>query len=124
MKLRTKRIAMKLPALTAVLISTAVVLIALLVWRHFQDDVVVLGNTSGAENGILVNANGVLPDQSFKSGTNTIDMGRLTAAASRNEVIAFTNSRPVAIAPTVNWTSGSDTVELPFADEIPISITI
>jgi hypothetical protein len=107
--------------------SAALVLVAVLLRHHFQNDVIILSNTSGAENGVLVNAQGstgVWTDKVFTSGTNTVDVGRLTAAAGRNEVIAFTNSRPIAIAPLVHWTSGSDTVPLTFANEIQISITV
>jgi Peptidase M66 len=104
----------------------AAVVIALVVRHSLQDDVIVLANASGSNNGVLVNAQGsagVLTDQVFTSGTNTVDVGKLTAAASRNEVIAFTNSRPVAIAPLVAWTSGFDSVPLSFANEIQISVT-
>jgi hypothetical protein len=91
------------------------------------DDKVALTNSSGNENGILVNAqgsSGVLSDTGFTSTANTVKVGRLTAAAKRNEVIAFTDSRPVAIKSPVTWTTGPDTVNLPFADEIQLSITV
>ena len=93
---------------------------------HANYDVVVITNGSGNENGILVSAqgsSGALSDKPFTSTTNTINVGQLTAAASRNEVIAFTNSRPVALTPAT-WMPGSDTMDLQFADEIKISITV
>ena len=101
--------------------------IAALVWTLLRGDQVILGNTSGAENGLLVSAQastGVLWDQSFTSSAATIDVGKLTAAPMRNEVVAFTNSRPVAIVPTVAWTSAADAVNLQFSNEIQISVTI
>lgn len=101
--------------------------IVFVLWGFFQDDHVVLGNTSGFENGILVSArstSGVLTDQRFTSTLATIDVGRLTAAPNRNEVIAFSQSRPVAIAPNVPWTVLSDTVNLSFSNEIAIPVTI
>jgi hypothetical protein len=90
-------------------------------------DKVALANTSGSENGILVNAqagSGVLLDKAFTSTADTIKVGQLTASPGRNEVIAFTRSRPVSIQSPAAWTSGTDTINLAFADEIEIAITI
>ena len=107
-------------------IAIALPILAIIYFWFRQGDVVALTNTSGNENGILVNAqgsSGVLSDQTFKSTANTISVGRLTAATGRNEVIAFTNSRPVAITPAA-WTPFRDTINLPFAAEIKIPITV
>ncbi len=114
--------------LAVVVFVTLLALTAALVWYYTQDDLVVLTNGSGNDNGILVSAqdsSGILTDKAFASTGSTIDVGRLTAAAQgRNEVIAFTNSRPVAIKPQQQWTSVVDTVDLAFANEIQIPITI
>jgi len=107
--------------------AALLILTAIYTWCHLQRDMVVLSNTSGRENGILVSAQGsdrILTDAAFTSTSNAIDVGQLTAAPTRNEVIAFTNSRPVAIKQMVSWMPGSDTIDLPFATEIDISVTV
>jgi len=118
---------MKFSRIALVIVSALLVLTAISIWYHLLGDSVVLSNTSGHENGVLVSgqgSSGILADKAYTSASDTVDVGRLTAAASRNEVIAFTNSRPVAIMPNVQWTSGPDTVNLPFANEIEISVTV
>ena len=114
-------------ASTFVLLAAVLAVVIVFYIRTLRDDEVTLSNTSGQDNGILVNAQGstgVLSDQAFQSLTKTIDVGRLTSAPGRNEVIAFTKSRPVAIAQNVQWTSGFDAVPVEFAAEIQISITV
>jgi len=104
-----------------------IAIVTVFIWDSLQDDTVILGNTSGNENGILVSgqgSTGVLADQRFTSGSNSLDVGRLTPSSGRNEVVGFTNSRPVAIQSPAAWTSGSDTINLPFANEIQIAVTI
>jgi hypothetical protein len=91
-----------------------------------QDDHVTLINTSGSENGILVdgmNGNAVLSDQSFTSTTDTLGVRHLSPAMS-NEIISFTNFRPVAVRSSVPWTNSTDNVSVPFPAQITIPITI
>jgi len=90
-------------------------------------DRVKLTNTSGSENGILVDgqsSSGPINDETFASSSTTIKVGRLRASATSNEVIAFTNLRPVAIQTPVSWTSGRDTVNTPFANQIAIPVKV
>ena len=117
---------MRLSRLSLFVISAVLIFVAVLAWVYVKPDVVAINNGSGAENGILVSGqdnSGLFADRTFTSGSATVEVGRVSAAAGRNEVIGFTNSRPVAIAPAT-WTSGSDPVNLAFAGEIPISITL
>jgi hypothetical protein len=104
-----------------------VVIIGTLALLLLSDDRVSLGNTSGEENGILVDAEDtstVLSDQSFVSANSTIRPGKLHAAASSNEVIAFTKFRPVAILSPASWTTGRDVLNLSFDAQITIPVTI
>lgn len=90
-------------------------------------DRVKLSNTSSSENGILVDgqsSSGPMNDKAFTSTSTTIRVGRLRASASSNEVIAFTNLRPVAIETPVPWTSGRDTVNTPFANQITFPVKV
>lgn len=88
-------------------------------------DSVKLTNTSGAENGILVDgqfASGTTDDRAFASTSATTSIGDVRA--SQGEVIAFTNFRPVAITTPVTWTKFGDTVTVPFANEIRIPVKV
>lgn len=90
-------------------------------------DTVVLSNDSGNEHGLLVDGNtsgSDASDQTFVSAATNIGVGSQSAAASSNEVVAFTNRRPVAIETPVPWTSGADAVNLPFNDEIVIPVKV
>lgn len=110
-----------LVAVSLVLIIASLALINLLL-----SDRVSLGNTSGEENGILVDAEdtSTVSDRSFVSINSTIRAGRLHAAASSNEVIAFTKFRPVAILTPASWTTGRDLLNLSFDAQITIPVTI
>jgi ribosomal protein S18 acetylase RimI-like enzyme len=55
---------------------------------------------------------------------SSINVGPLTAAAQRNEVIGFTAGRAPAITLMAPWTGGPNTVPLQFPDEIQIAITV
>jgi hypothetical protein len=97
---------MRISRTNLLVVTTLLILTAIYTWYRLQGDAVVLSNTSGQENGILVSAQGrggILSDAAYTSASDKIDVGRLTAAPSRNEVIAFTNARPVAIKPMVSW---------------------
>ena len=108
-------------------VAAVLMLIAIYFIIRLQDDVVTFANGSGNEVGILVDAQSgaaTLSDRNFTSSTSPVDVGLLTAAASSNEVIAFTNSRPVAITTPAMWTSGLDSVPVTFAAEIEIPVTV
>jgi len=82
-------------------------------------------NTSSSEKGFLVDgqfASGATDDHTFTSTAAQVGIGRVRA--STGEVIAFTNFRPVAIQTSVAWTSGRDTVTVPFANLIQIPVKV
>ncbi len=104
----------------------AAVSVALL-WLAGCADRVVLSNASGSENGVLVDAQasgGPLTYQSFRSMSNTVSVGDLSPRAGNNEVVAFTSFRPPAIQTPVTWTSGADTVNLPYQNEIGLAFKV
>lgn len=89
---------------------------------------VVLSNTTGGERGVLANgkgASGIFDYQRFTSTTDTVDLGQtLQPSGGNDEVVAFENFRPPAIKTAVTWTGGSDSVNLPLANEIPVAIKV
>ncbi len=90
-------------------------------------DDVDLSNTSGNEHGVLLDgedSTGQLNDKTFVTASDTVDVGNIDTSAISNEVIAFTNLRPLAITTPAAWTSGSDNIPVPFANEINIPVTI
>src|SRR5271157_4920087 len=104
---------MKRPWLYAISLAALVSLIAWLSYRHnfaIPQDRVILSNTSGTSNGILVvgQASPPMIYKSFTSATGNFLLGQVTRAESNNEVVAFTNQRAVAIQTPVAWTSGID----------------
>ena len=112
---------------SVVLVMVLILALAIATWVvRLRDDYVTLGNTSGAENGILVdamNGSAVLSDQRFTSATDTLDVGHLSPATS-NEVIAFSSLRPVTVLSSAPWTNSADTVPVTFPAQITIPITI
>jgi len=94
-----------------------------------NDDVVTMSNApgTGSDKGILVDAqstSGQENDKSFTSNTTSIVVGQLDTSPSSNEVIAFTNFRPVAIQTPVTWTSGKDVISIPFSGQITIPVRV
>ena len=90
-------------------------------------DDVLLSNTSGNENGILLDgedSSGQLNDKAYTSSNTKIDVGSVSPSATSNEVIAFTNLRPVAITTPAAWTTGNDDIPVPFSNEINIPVTV
>ena len=68
-----------------------------------------LTNTSGNENGLLVDgqfSSGFKNDKTYTSSSTSRRVGKVKAGT-HNEVIAFTNRRPVAIKENAGWTSSS-----------------
>ena len=90
-------------------------------------DDVELSNTSGMGNGVLIDgqdSTGQLNDKTFLSSGDIVDVGDVDPSGVYNEVIAFTNLRPLAIDTSTAWTTGKDDIPLPFANEIQIPVTI
>jgi hypothetical protein len=94
-----------------------------------SNDKVTLNNTSGNENGILVNgiSNGTqLEHKTFGPTTsNPVDLGANITSSSQangNEVVAFTGSRPPALLSPAQWTNGVDDLQMTFDDEITLGI--
>ena len=91
-----------------------------------SQDHVNLSGTSGMENGILAcvrSGSKTLVYKSFVSSATSIDVGPMTPASGNNEVVAFTNLRPVAIKPSVSW-SPATPVSVPFAGPIVITVRV
>jgi hypothetical protein len=89
-------------------------------------DLVKLTNTSGSENGLLVDgqfATGATNDHTFTSTSPDIGLGHVDT--STGEVIAFTNLRPPAVQ-AVNWTHDFETINMSFPDafRIPVKVWI
>ena len=76
-------------------------------------DTVKLTNTSTSENGLLIDArtlSGPDNDKGFVSGKSSINVGINRQRSGTNEVVAFSNRRPVALRQVKNWKFGSVTV--------------
>ena len=103
--------------LPAVLIATAVLCGC--------GDQVKFSNTSTSETGFLVDgqfASGATDDRTFTSAAAQVGIGDVGTSA--GEVVAFTNFRPAAIQTGVAWTSGNDTVSVPFANLIQVPVKV
>ena len=88
-------------------------------------DAVQLNNTSGSENGLLVDGQfqtGATNDHTFAATGTKIGIGKIDASA--GEVVAFTNFRPVAITTPVNWTNSDETATVNFANEMLIPVKV
>ena len=88
-------------------------------------DAAQLSNTSGSENGLLVDGQqsaGFQNDRTFTSANDKIGIGQFTAGP--GEVVAFTNLRPVAVTTPVTWTTSDETATVPFAARIQIPVTV
>lgn len=89
-------------------------------------DTVSLSNASGNEHGLLVDGqgnSGQINDAGFVSSDPSIGVGNLDAGGS-NEVLAFTNRRPVAFRGSVAWSNGTDDIAVAFQNEIAIPVTV
>ncbi len=90
-------------------------------------DVVNVTNDNGFDVGILVdgkvkkNSDSNDDDYIFSGGTTTVTNYDLGA---NNEIIAFTEDRPVQLITTIPWTSDRDTVTVDFDDVNVIDLTI
>lgn len=105
--------------------------VTLFLWVGCEDEVH-LANTSGQENGLLVDGrdgSGDFNDRVFKSADAVIGVGVLQEGTS-NEVVAFTNLRPPAIDVTNYWTKsswwnlGGDDLYLNYQNQIKVPVTV
>lgn len=90
-------------------------------------DRVTISNSAGDQHGLLIDGDtavGPDNDQGFVSAGTTIRVGRIRQRASTNEVVAFTNRRPVAYRNVADWGSGNVTVNVPLNNEIAIPVTV
>ena len=88
-------------------------------------DRVVLRNTSGDENGLLVDGKfgGVdRNDETFRSPQTSVDVGSVERSQSSNEIVAFTTNRPPQIRTSVSWSPNNDTVRTTFRKVIKIRV--
>ena len=92
-------------------------------------DHVTLNNSSGNPIGLLVDGklNGsFVNDQTYVSPGSPALIGQFSRATGQgtNEVMAFTQDRPMAIYTNPPWTTGNDNINVPFANQISIPVTI
>jgi hypothetical protein len=92
-------------------------------------DQVTLNNNSGNPIGLLVDGklNGsFVNDQTYVSPGSPALIGQFSKMNGNktNEVMAFTQDRPMAIYTNVPWTTGNDNIIVPFANKISIPVTI
>ncbi len=90
-------------------------------------DEVVVNNTSGNAVGILVDGrikSGQVNDKSFTSNNTNINVSKFKLSAMSNEVVAYTNQRPVTVKSNVPWTNGDDSIQLTFPNQITIPVKV
>ncbi len=92
-------------------------------------DQVTLNNNSGNPIGLLVDGklNGsFVNDKTYVSPASPALIGQFSRMNGNrtNEIMAFTQDRPMAIFANVPWTTGNDNVMVPFANQISIPVTI
>ena len=92
-------------------------------------DQITLNNSSGNPIGLLVDGklNGsFVNDKTYVSPGSPALVGQFSRATGQgtNEVMAFTQDRPMAIYTNVPWTTGNDNIMVPFANQILIPVTV
>jgi hypothetical protein len=90
-------------------------------------DTVRIVNSSGEEHGLLLDGftEGVQRnDKAVVSAETSIPVGVVGDSIVNNELIGFTNRRPVAVRTAPGWTAMADRVDLQFAEEIAIPVTV
>ena len=92
-------------------------------------DQITLNNSSGNPIGLLVDGklNGsFVNDKTYVSPGSPALVGQFSRATGQgtNEVMAFTQDRPMAIYTYVPWTTGNDNIMVPFANQILIPVTV
>lgn len=115
---------LRLSFLTGALIS----LFAGPIQLHAQDQIT-LNNSSGNPIGVLVDgklAGSFINDKTYISPGSPVLIGQFSAISGNktNEIVAFSQDRPMAINPNVPWTTGNDNIVVPFANKILIPVTI
>src|SRR5436189_6003321 len=92
-------------------------------------DQITLNNSSGNPIGLLIDGklNGsFVNDKTYVSPGSPTLVGQFSRATGQgtNEVMAFTQDRPMAIYTNPPWTIGNDNINVPFANQISIPVTI
>jgi Peptidase M66 len=92
-------------------------------------DQITLNNNSGNPIGLLVDGklNGSFAnDKTYVAPGSPALIGQFSKinGNSTNEIMAFTQDRPMAIYTSVPWTTGNDNIMVPFANQIALPITI
>ena len=92
-------------------------------------DQVTLNNNSGNPIGLLVDGklNGsFINDRTYVGPGSPALIGQFSKATGQgtNEIMAFSQDRPMAIFANVPWTTGNDNIMVPFANQISIPVTI
>jgi Peptidase M66 len=92
-------------------------------------DQITLNNSSGNPIGLLVDGklNGsFVNDKTYVSSGSPALVGQFSRATGQgtNEVMAFTQDRPLAVYTNVPWSTGNDNMMVPFANQILIPVTI
>ena len=92
-------------------------------------DQVTLNNSSGNSIGLLVDGklNGAfVNDRTYVAPGSPALIGQFSKANgnSTNEIMAFSQDRPMAIFANVPWSTGNDNIMVPFANQISIPVTI
>lgn len=91
-----------------------------------SNDYIQCTNTSGVEIGCLVDGkvkNSNHNDDKYTSSTDGFSVDKYVSGSS-NEVIAYTENRPVTLVENVPWATAADTVDVDFADEMLFDVTI
>ena len=121
----------RIPTPRTKLIGQLVVLMATLsvgaeIAAQEVSDRVVIRNGSGEKVLLLVKgtlAGTYVNDKDYLGEGTEITIGNFTPSGRVDEVVAFTRGRPIAINTPVRWTTGTDVVDIEFADEIRIPVT-
>jgi hypothetical protein len=92
-------------------------------------DQIKLNNNSGNPIGLLVDGKltgSFVNDKTYVSPGSPALIGQFSRATGQgtNEIMAFTQDRPMAIYTNVSWTTGNDNIMVPFANKISIPVTI
>jgi hypothetical protein len=112
------------PRPTAALIGASLMVTAALLGAC---DRVQLGNSPASQKGLLIDANtlfGPDNDKGYVSGSNPINVGINTQRSGTNEVVSFTNRRPVSLVYVSNWRLRGITVPVTYAGEIAIPVKV
>ncbi len=91
------------------------------------NDVVTVSNGGSEARGLLVDGqfdSGFQNDRTFVSSATTVNVGPVRPGVS-NEVVGFTNRRPLAVTENAGWTNNlGDNVALPFDAELALPVKV